>query len=165
MHNNQTRNMQTVIDHSCGSAPAFDETYIYYQGGMSRNQLWRQRKDLTTPATMIHPYCGDTPVLDGEYIYFLGGLNHDTLVRKLKTDDADHIPITVIAPVCHGIPVIDGDYIYYRYFDNSLMRKMKDGSTRAEMVDDYCLFPPVIDGDYEVYYLVKTNIILTLLLH
>jgi len=148
MHNNQTRNMQTVIDHSCGSAPAFDETYIYYQGGMSRNQLWRQRKDLTTPATMIHPYCGDTPVLDGEYIYFLGGLNHDTLVRKLKTDDADHIPITVIAPVCHGIPVIDGDYIYYRYNDNSLMRKMKDGSTRAEMVDDYCLFPPVIDGDY-----------------
>jgi len=139
--------MTTVIDNNCESLPAFDDEYIYYQGGKNRNQLWRRNKDLEDSGMMIDPHCGSTPAIDGDFVYFQGGDNRDQLLCMVK--DGNEAPFLIDRP-CGGSPVIDGNYVYYQGGDNKrrLMRKLKDGSGEAEQVDEYCIYPPMLDREF-----------------
>jgi hypothetical protein len=142
-----------VIDANCGSVPALDEEYVYYQGGPQRNQLWRRVKDCSEPAQLIDPNCGGAPTVDGNYVYFQGGKNRDQLHRRVK-DGSDGCHATQVLDKCCGAtPVIDGDYVYYLSGDkkSKLVRKLKDGSGDPETIEELCIYPPVIDGD-DLYF-------------
>jgi hypothetical protein len=139
-----------IIDNYCGSPPSFDETFIYYQGGPSRDQLWRRRKDLSEPPQFIHIHCGGTPAVDSEWVYFLGGPKKDQMLRKYKDGRLKdgHDSLQYIDYDCGGAPIIDEHYVYYQTKKQQLVRKLKDGSGAVEFIDEHCVFPPIIDGDY-----------------